>query len=425
MMKTLTLNRLLLGLTFTALLVSACVGPTEDPAPETTRQAVQQTEQNPDLDETLTPTATQITETPTVDPQGTSGTATPVKDTATPRPTSTPRSYGPDNFPDSVNPLTGLPVDDPELLERRPIGVKIQLYPRAGRPPWGVSLADLVFDFYQNDGLTRLHAVFYGNDAETVGPIRSARLFDENIMRMYKSIFAYGGADWRVLNRIYDYDLIDLMVVEGKYNCPPMCRLDPNAANYLVTNTGEIQNYIDTEREVENDRQNLDGMSFDFTSPGAGLPGQQIEVRWSISAYLRWVYDDDSGLYLREQDNLEAYTAESEEFSPFTDRLTEEQISAANVVVIPLIHEDIYPTQNIEVVDIKLSGSGEAYLFRDGQMYRVQWNRPAADSVLFLTDEEGNRMPYKPGNTWFEIIGNSSQVSEPDQGVWRYEFRYP
>jgi hypothetical protein len=55
----------------------------------------------------------------------------------------------------------------------------------------------------------------------------------------------------------------------------------------------------------------------------------------------------------------------------------------------------------------------------------VQWNRPAADSVLFLTDEEGNRMPYKPGNTWFEIIGNSSQVSEPDQGVWRYEFRYP
>ena len=425
MMKTVTLNRLLFGLISAALLVSACVGPTEGPTPESTRQAGQQTQQNPDLDETPTPTATRFTETPTVDPQSTSGTATPVKDTATPRPTSTPRAYGPDNFPASVNPLTGLPVDDPELLERRPMGVKIQLYPRAGRPPWGVSLADLVFDFYQNDGLTRLHAVFYGNDAETVGPIRSARLFDENIMRMYKSIFAYGGADWRVLNRIYDYDLIDLMVVEGKYNCPPMCRLDPNAANYLVTNTAELQDYIDTEREVENGRQNLDGMSFDFTPPGAGLPGQQIEVRWSISAYLRWVYDDQSGLYLREQDTLEAYTAESEEFSPFTDRLTEEQISAANVVVIPLIHEDIYPTQNIEVVDIRLTGSGEAYLFRDGQMYRVQWNRPAADSVLFLTDEEGNRIPFKPGNTWFEIIGNASQVSEPDQGIWRYEFRFP
>ena len=425
MMKTVTLNRLLFGLIFTALLVSACAGPNEEPAPETTRQAGEQTQNNPDLDETPTPTATQFTETPTEDPQSTSGTATPVKDTATPRPTSTPRAYGPDNFPESVNPLTGLPVDDPELLERRPIGVKIQLYPRAGRPPWGVSLADLVFDFYQNDGLTRLHAVFYGNDAETVGPIRSARLFDEQIMRMYKSIFAYGGADWRVLNRIYDYDLIDLMVVEGKYNCPPMCRLDPNAANYLVTNTRELQDYIDTEREVENGRQNLDGMSFDFNPPGTGQAGQQVEVRWSISAYLRWVYDDQSGLYQREQDTLEAYNTESEEFNPFTDRLTEEQITAANVVVIPLIHEDIYPTQKIEVVDIKLSGSGEAYLFRDGQMYRVQWNRPAADSVLFLTDEEGNRIPFKPGNTWFEIIGNSSQVSEPDDGVWRYEFRYP
>jgi len=148
-------------------------------------------------------------------------------------------------------------------------------------------------------------------------------------------------------------------------------------------------------------------------------------LRWSISAYVRWIYDEKSGRYIREQDTLEAYKADEEEFEPFEDRLTEEQISAANVIVLPLLHEDIYPDKNIEVIDIKLTGSGKAYLFRDGQVYQILWNRPASDSVLFLTDEDGNTIPFKPGNTWFEIVGASSLVSQPEVGVWRYEFRFP
>ena len=97
--------------------------------------------------------------------------------------------YGPFNFPPNINPLTGLLVDDISNLERRPISVKISNYQRGIRPQWGLSLADHVFEYYHEGGLTRFNAIFYGNDAGQIGPIRSARFSDKDIVEMYDAFF--------------------------------------------------------------------------------------------------------------------------------------------------------------------------------------------------------------------------------------------
>ena len=81
--------------------------------------------------------------------------------------------HGPTNFPANVDPLTGLVVSNPGLLDRRPIAIKVNIVPRSSnRPPWGLSYADIVYDYYHNDGYSRFHAIFYGSDAKLVGPIR-------------------------------------------------------------------------------------------------------------------------------------------------------------------------------------------------------------------------------------------------------------
>ena len=102
----------------------------------------------------------------------------------TPEPTSEPTSkpsipiYGPMNYPEGMDPLTGLQVDDPSLLNRCPMIIKVSNYPRSGRPHAGLSQADLVFDYYIGEGMNRFAAVYYGQDALKVGPIRSGRLVD-------------------------------------------------------------------------------------------------------------------------------------------------------------------------------------------------------------------------------------------------------
>jgi hypothetical protein len=325
-----------------------------------------------------------------------------------------------------VNPLTGLPVSDPDTLDRRPVSVKIQLFPRGQRPPWGVSVADIVFDYYQNNGLTRLHAIFYGNNAEVVGPVRSARLFDGDVVNMYKTILAFGGADARILERLFQGSYANRLVMEGASNCPPMCRIDPNQYNYLVVDTEELSKYAES-KGINNDRQNLDGMKFQYETPAGGEIGSQIFNRFSISAYSRWDYDEDTGSYLRFQDTQED-TGQGEDYDPLVDQTTNEQITTNNVVVLFVPHETIYRSAsgNSEIIDIKLDSqtTGSGYAFRDGQVYEVKWSRPNPEGVLLLTLADGSPYPFKPGNTWFEVMGQST-IQTSEEGVWRFEFRMP
>jgi hypothetical protein len=343
--------------------------------------------------------------------------------TATESPTATPEAvaYGPQNFPANIDPLTGKTVGDPSLLERRPLAVKIQLFPRSGRPPWGVASADIVYDYYQNFGLTRLHAIFLSHNAETVGPIRSARLLDQSLISMYQSIFAFGSAEQRTYSRLFGADYASRLVVEGNTNCPPLCREDPNGSNYLVTNTDQLSAYASS-KGVDNVRQNLDGMYFNNSAPAGGQPVKQMFVRFSISAYNFWDFNPDTGRYLRYQDTQEANDAQTENYSPLPDRLTGEQVAADNVVVVYAPHQYAFNTKPgpSEVVDIVLTGSGPAYAFRDGQAFQVTWNRPDKNSVLFLSLPDGTPYAYKPGNTWYEVIGQSSKLETPSPDIYRF-----
>lgn len=407
------MRKYLMAIIFLALVVSGCTTPTPQP--------------------TLTNAAEQsVVDTNTTEPssfessEATSPTVTLTIAPATPELAIpiTPVVLGPDNFPAAINPLTGKPVSDPNTLNRRPMAIKVQLYPRGQRPVYGVSLADIVYDYYQNDGLTRLNAIFYGNDAEKIGPVRSARLFDENVIRMYKTIFAFGGAAKYVLNRFYNAEYADRLVTEGNKNCPPMCRVDPNGFNYLFTNTRELALYA-IEQGVENGRQNLDGMTFNSEPPPGGQAGNQIFTRYSISSYNRWDYDPPSGKYLRFQDTQEDDSGQGEAFTALADGQNNQQITGDNVVVLFLPHQPANITGDKDAIDIRLSGSGDAIAFRDGRAYNLRWNRPTQDSTLFLTTADGQAFPFKPGNTWFQVVGISSKVENPDEGVWRIKSQLP
>ncbi|MFC2026294.1 DUF3048 domain-containing protein, partial [Chloroflexota bacterium] len=330
------------------------------------------------------PTQPLPTDTSLHSPSPTSTTQVPTE-TPIPEATDPVQAYGPSNFPPDVNPLTGLVISDPSLLDRRPVAVKVQIFPRGQRPPFGISLADIVYDYYQNNGLTRFHAIFYGQNAERVSPIRSARLLDGHLIEMYKSIFAFGGADWRILSKLYNSNYSDRLIVEGSGKCPPMCRIDPNGYNFLVTNTEELSKYA-TDQGISNVKQNLDGMSFNINTPPGGQNGSQVFIQTSISSYARWDYETSSGIYLRFQDTQEDGDGENEGYEPLFDQLTNRQISAENVVILFVPHQYAYRSKSgqNEIIDILLNGSGTAYAYRDGQVFQVQWTRPANDSVLYL-----------------------------------------
>jgi hypothetical protein len=345
-------------------------------------------------------------------------TSTPVPSpTPTPEATATsvPAEVGPSGFPPDVNPLTGLKVADTSLLERRPLAIKVANLPREYRPQWGLSHADLIFEYYTEEGTTRFIAVFYGQNAEMVGPIRSGRLLDMHIVRGYKAVFAFGGASDYLLQRLYRSEFADRLVVEGPY--APLFRYDPNGVNYLMADTARLSDFI-TSKGVENGRQNLDGMFFRLVPPEGGQPAERLFARYSAAIYNRWDYDPASGKYLRFSDtDNDTTNGQNEKYALLTDRLNGQPIACENVVVLLVTH-DAYSTHP-EIWDILLYGSGTAFVFRDGQGYKVRWQRNAPDAVVSLTYDDGTPFPLKPGATWFEVMGAATRITQDDQG-WRF-----
>lgn len=371
---------------------------------------------------TTTETQTEVPPSATI-----TNTASPSK---TPSPTYPPGGYGPTSYPTDINPLTGLKASEASNLDRRPLAIKVNIVPRQGtRPPWGLSMADIVYEYYHNDGYTRFHAIFYGDNAELVGSIRSARYPDHPLIRMYKSIFAYGSADPTINQRLFNAEYYDRLVLEGGGSslCPPtntepLCRFDPQGYDYLLGGTKSIHVYVE-DKGVDDSRQNLNGMFFKMEAPANGDDAKQVLVNYSFDDYVRWDYDPASGKYLRFQDEVYAEST-PRAYAPLTDRNDEQQIAAENVVVLNMEHLYVRKPPG-EIIDITMSGSGPATLFRDGKAYPVTWNIPAQDSVLFLTDADGNPFPFKPGRTWFQVVGQTSTESQPETGVWQYQFMIP
>jgi hypothetical protein len=337
----------------------------------------------------------------------------------TPTPGYPEEGYGPTDFPPDINPLTGLSAA-PSTLDRRPMLIKVSNLPREVRPQFGLSRADIVYEYYTEEGTTRFIAIYYSQDAEQVGSIRSARFFDEHIIRMYRGFFAFGSGDERVRDRLYSADFADRLIVEWQAECPALCRPDP-VTNYLMADTVALHEYV-REGGISDKRQDLDGMRFRMQIPGGGQSVERIFAWYSAVIYNRWDYDPPSGRYYRYVDVENAFEGQPEVYKPLRDALGDIPIAADNLVILLMPHT--FYSESPEIVEMQFYKAGPAYAFRDGQAYDLEWVRENEAGLYSLYTNDGDVYPFKPGTTWFEVMGLSTKINKNDRN-WRFEMRFP
>ncbi|MFZ5919601.1 MAG: DUF3048 domain-containing protein [Chloroflexota bacterium] len=319
-----------------------------------------------------------------------------------------------------MNPLTGMAAASPELMDRRPMAVKISNYPRYVRPQSGLNEADVVFEYYIEGGLTRFIGIFYGQEAQAVGPVRSGRYFDEHIATMYHSFLVFKYADPRVYNDMQASPLRDFLVVPGAYTCPWFCQGKNKFDTYnnWYFNTIEWQKRA-AEIGVDNSKQELRGGYFYSLAPLTDQIGQAIYTKYSQDDYNYWDYDSGRQKYVRYQE-----TGRGSNYELLTDALNGLPVAFDNVVVIFVPHTFANNfDEEDEVYHIDLNGAGLAFLFRDGHAYPAFWHRAADDQPLLITDQSGALLPLKPGTTFFQVISDNSTYSEA-YGEWHFEHKF-
>ncbi len=291
--------------------------------------------------------------------------------------------------PSTLNPFTGKAggLDNPVIV------VKIDNVNPA-RPQWGLAEADLVYVEEVEAGLTRIAAVYATNMTEKVGPVRSARISDLEIMEQFGTpAFAYSGAQQRLLPEIAAANIVELAHGSsgGVYNREATKSAPHNLTIDLKKAAASLVG-VSNPKDI--------GLVFDSTPATGGTATNTFNAKWPASRVgAEW--DSVNNGWVMALDS-----------APALDANTNAPIFASNVVIQYVNQGDsIYKDSGGNFTPlIETVGSGNAVVLRDGQRFDVTWSRPIATGGTTYS-LAGSPMAFAPGQTWVLYVPQSYVVT--------------
>ena len=258
----------------------------------------------------------------------------------------------------------------------------------AAHPQIGVESADVVYVEQVEAGLTRLAAIYTSKLPPLIGPIRSARISDIELLAQFGRVgFAYSGAQSKLRPVIAAANLENL---SAERNPPSIYGKDPNRPGPVDM---ILKPDLLLERANSNPKIRIDTATasvFPFGDAPKGETNTAIaKVKWPSAKYeLRWDSASKKWLiYFNEKPNKAA---------------NGEQLYADTAIIqIVSITPSIYGDKFGEVTPFsKTTGSGKAVMLRDGFSYQISWQRNSETDVTTWISEDGDVANFKPGRTW-------------------------
>ncbi len=326
---------------------------------------------------------------------------------------------GPRVYPEGINPLTGLPYPSDAARSRRNLIIKVSNWPPRVRPQHGVNAADVVYEYEAEGGVTRFAAIYRSQAPQQVGSIRSARLLDIELIRMYAALLAYSGTS-EPIRQIYinaDYRNRLLSPSLG-HDCERagFCRDETYAhRGYEHTLFANAQQLWDLAARLNvNQGYRALGFHFALQADAGGDTAHDTYTNWYNRTDARWQYDDASRIYLRYADG-----------APHIDATDRQQLWADNLIYLQVLHfprPDLFPPGSPdESEEVVLQGQGNALVLREGRLYSGFWRRLSLRNgdALELVHTDGTPIALKPGRSWITIMRNLNQleISETRQAL--------
>lgn len=278
-------------------------------------------------------------------------------------------------------PLTGLPDPGGASLTRPALSVKVENTPPA-RPQAGLDVADVVYEEVVEGGITRFVAIFNSAVPDVVGPVRSVRAQDPDIVWPIGGIFAYSGGTQVNVDAI---------------NAAPVHAVDESSAGAAMVRNEPSQPPRDAPHNLYGLGPALFALGGDPVPPPAlfqYLPehAPPLTALGVIDAHVgfdagydpTWTWDGASGTWKRAIDG-----------TPQT-AVGGAQIAPANVVV----QFTQYPVES----NGQTVGEGDAWIFTDGTVRIGRWVRPDRTQPAHYVDNAGAPILLRPGRTWVELL---------------------
>ncbi len=287
-----------------------------------------------------------------------------------------------------VAPLTGLPYPKRLLKNRSALTIKIDNTPQA-HPQFGVQDADVVYEEIVEGGITRLAAIFNSHVPTIVGPVRSVRRTDREIVFPLGGIFAFsGGAEYAVKSietapvKLYD-----------QFNAGNAMYRDPSrpAPHNLLANGVLLMDKDGKPRPPP--------ALFTYRTAKEPFPGPAVSsftVGFESGYAVTYDWDATTKSWDRSIFGAPDVTAEGVRLSP------------KNVIVMTVNY-----VGGVGVIDsyAQLVGTGPVEVFSDGHLERGTWSRANLRHPALYRTAQGRRISLTPGQTWVELMSTGETVS--------------
>jgi hypothetical protein len=297
----------------------------------------------------------------------------------------------------TTGPLTGEDVGG-NVADRRPIAVTIDNYLDA-RPQTGLDKASLVFETLAEGGITRFEAVFLEHDANTIGPVRSTRLYFNHWADGVGAIFGHDGGNVDALKELPT--LSNIYNEDADRISGPFWRISSRVAPYNeYTSTDKLRTYA-----AQHDAD-IHGTNMSFQHKDDPLPFQRpgksyIHVTFSYPDYnVAWEYNPGGNDYLRYMGG-----------APHKDAVTGDQLTAKNVIVLFTDESPSYDPYTPGAIHMRTEGTGKVIAYLDGSSITGTWSKADVGAPLKVLDSKGKEITLDKGNTWIEVVPTGNQVS--------------
>ena len=284
-------------------------------------------------------------------------------------------------------------ISGKEAVDGPLIVVKIDDTDQA-HPQEGIDKADLVFIEQVEGGMVRLAAIFSTEIPDRIGPVRSARISDIDILAQFgKVAFFYSGAQSRLLPVI---DQANLHNLGAQRESPKLYTRDPNryAPFDMILIGNEIKNRI-----AELDVATAENISWTFGDlSNTGNPIASVKVNWPTANYIANWNGKSWDLLHNGKANV---TSAGVQISPSTFIIQE-------VVITDSEFKD--KTGAITPLSVTV-GEGKGWVLRDGVAIQAKWNRPDPQSGTTWSDLEGNEIKFAPGQIWIALTDKAPEFT--------------
>ena len=337
------------------------------------------------------------------------------EDTETARDTSgaTVESAPASGEPKYTNPLTGLECDT-DLSLKRPASIMVNNIWQS-LPQEGISHADIMYECLAEGGITRLMMISQEYEKlPQVGSVRSARDYYIDYAQSYDCIFVHAGGSTYAYDTIEQRNIDNIDGVNGPgslYEQTGTFIRDPerlktySREHTLMVQSGEgIKNAADF-LNYRTEKQSSAPAPMNFAKWGEKtvLNDKAKHIRVVMSAYQQvdYVYDADSGKYLRYQ-----YDGE-----PHMDSANNTQLSFENVILMFTETGNISGDEKARIW-VGTTGSGTGWYITGGTYQKIKWEKSSFDSVIKYTFEDGSQVPLNRGQTMINVVPsyNADQV---------------